>query len=317
MEKVGTYYMKIIDNHGNTIEEHSYDAWGNHRNPSNWTLSNFSSNLGINRGFTGHEMLPTFQLINMNGRMYDPVIGRMLSPDNFVQNPDNAQSYNRYSYVLNNPLKFTDPSGWLVDDYFVNAKTGIVKSIIKTDLQDRVFLESRGVIKEITNNEGKWDLKGINIGHKLIDFVSQENVNWMMENSGVNNFYGTNLDAIFKLLTGSHAELDFANYYLMPENVTVETADSYKYYFLFEGFGQNTAYNIMDAGNFLWGQSAYRLGAWEHQIKLGSQINAKIYDGIWDTKEDQKAIINGFNYRVNTNKVYMPSFIIEPPRPRR
>ncbi len=63
------------------------------------------------RGYTGHEHLPHFALINMNGRMYDPVLGRMLSPDNYVQNPNNAQNYNRYTYVLNNPLKYTDPSG--------------------------------------------------------------------------------------------------------------------------------------------------------------------------------------------------------------
>jgi RHS repeat-associated protein len=46
-----------------------------------------------------------------NGRMYDPIIGRVLSPDNYVQDPSNAQSYNKYSYCLNNPLKYTDPSG--------------------------------------------------------------------------------------------------------------------------------------------------------------------------------------------------------------
>ena len=56
-------------------------------------------------------MLNDFDIINMNGRLYDPVLGRFLSPDNFVQMPDNAQSYNRYSYCLNNPLKYTDPSG--------------------------------------------------------------------------------------------------------------------------------------------------------------------------------------------------------------
>ena len=96
--------------YGSLIEEHSYDAWGNHRNPANWNLEDFSSALGI-RGYTGHEMLPHFQLINMNGRMYDPVIGRVLSPDNIVQNLTNAQSFNRYSYCLNNPLKFIDPTG--------------------------------------------------------------------------------------------------------------------------------------------------------------------------------------------------------------
>jgi len=51
----------------------------------------------------------------MNGRMYDPVIGRVLSPDNYVQDPTNTQCYNRYSYCLNNPLRYTDPSGWLTE----------------------------------------------------------------------------------------------------------------------------------------------------------------------------------------------------------
>jgi len=47
----------------------------------------------------------------MNGRLYDPLVGRFLSPDNSVQNPYFTQNYNRYSYCLNNPLRFTDPSG--------------------------------------------------------------------------------------------------------------------------------------------------------------------------------------------------------------
>ena len=65
----------------------------------------------IDRGFTGHEHLDAFGLINMNGRIYDPVLGRMLSPDNFVQAPGNSQGFNRYSYCFNNPLVYTDPDG--------------------------------------------------------------------------------------------------------------------------------------------------------------------------------------------------------------
>jgi RHS repeat-associated protein len=53
-------------------------------------------------------------LINMNGRVYDPILGRMLSPDNYVQASNNTQSYNRYSYCWNNPLKYTDPSGDII-----------------------------------------------------------------------------------------------------------------------------------------------------------------------------------------------------------
>ena len=59
----------------------------------------------------------------MNGRIYDPLVGRFLSADNFVQDPTNTQNYNRYSYGLNNPLKFSDPSGMLLvsNDPVVNA----------------------------------------------------------------------------------------------------------------------------------------------------------------------------------------------------
>ncbi|MDD5508399.1 MAG: hypothetical protein PHD25_08750 [Bacteroidales bacterium] len=49
----------------------------------------------------------------MNGRVYSPWLGRFLSPDPYVQVPENRQSYNRYSYCLNNPLKYTDPAGYM------------------------------------------------------------------------------------------------------------------------------------------------------------------------------------------------------------
>ena len=80
------------------------------RDPDTWSGS-FSGTPKFDRGFTGHEHLYGFGLINMNGRMYDPVMSSFLSPDNYVQAPDFSQSFNRYSYCLNNPLKYTDPDG--------------------------------------------------------------------------------------------------------------------------------------------------------------------------------------------------------------
>nr|WP_256470542.1 RHS repeat-associated core domain-containing protein [Alkalimarinus coralli] len=64
------------------------------------------------RGFTDHEHMDEVGLIHMNGRVYDPVIGRFLSADPYVQAPYNSQSYNRYSYGWNNPLSVTDPAGY-------------------------------------------------------------------------------------------------------------------------------------------------------------------------------------------------------------
>ncbi|WP_373726096.1 RHS repeat-associated core domain-containing protein, partial [Bacteroides heparinolyticus] len=60
---------------------------------------------------TGHEHYDRFRIINANARLYDPVIGRFFSPDPFVQAPGFTQSYNRYSYCMNNPVMFTDPDG--------------------------------------------------------------------------------------------------------------------------------------------------------------------------------------------------------------
>jgi len=65
----------------------------------------------LSRGFTGHEHLDDFNLINMNGRVYDPYLGLFVSPDNNIQSPTNVQNYNRYSYCLGNPLMYVDPSG--------------------------------------------------------------------------------------------------------------------------------------------------------------------------------------------------------------
>lgn len=99
---------------GLTVAEQNYDAWGRERNPASWDYDmtgTFAKPTWLYHGYTGHEMLPEYGLINMNGRIYDPANGRMLRPDNYVQDPLNTQSYNRYSYCLNNPLKYMDPSG--------------------------------------------------------------------------------------------------------------------------------------------------------------------------------------------------------------
>ena len=139
-------YIAFTDNIGNILcvrEENGakvfdadYDVWGKQTIRQN--------SIGLHRGYTGHEMLPEFDIINMNGRLYDPVLGRFLSPDNYVQSPYNSQNFNRYSYCLNNPLKYTDPDGnWcIVDDAVamlvggtVNLGTNLFAGEIKTPWQ--------------------------------------------------------------------------------------------------------------------------------------------------------------------------------------
>ncbi len=102
------------------LQEYSFDAWGRRRNPTDWSYNLASQpDLFAGRGFTGHEDLPWFNLVNMNGRLYDPLIARFLSPDNYVQAPDFSQAFNRYSYCLNNPLVYTDLSGEFVFSLFL------------------------------------------------------------------------------------------------------------------------------------------------------------------------------------------------------
>lgn len=103
--------MVLTDENGAVAEEYSYDAWGRRRNPTNWWSYLVSAPTILYRGYTGHEHLDEFALINMNGRIYDPLTGRFLSPDNYIQAPGYTQSYNRYTYCLNNPLIYTDPDG--------------------------------------------------------------------------------------------------------------------------------------------------------------------------------------------------------------
>ncbi len=118
----------ITDGKGNIVERMSYDAFGKRRT-ANWRSGNdIIAPALTNRGFTGHEHIDEMGLIHMNGRVYDPNIGRFLSADPHIQAPYNTQSYNRYSYVLNNPLKYTDPSGY---NWFDNIWKSIKKTVKK------------------------------------------------------------------------------------------------------------------------------------------------------------------------------------------
>jgi len=126
----------LTDEDGNPEEYYAYDPWGKRRNPYDWTESPTEGDLVgfiINRGYTGHEHIDAFGLINMNGRVYDPLTAQFLSPDPFISMPDDWLNYNRYSYCLNNPFKYTDPSGyiqWYVSGGFGwSYKSGLTVSI--------------------------------------------------------------------------------------------------------------------------------------------------------------------------------------------
>jgi RHS repeat-associated protein len=108
-------YDVITTATGTIRQRYNFDPWGRRRNPMDWSYNTDSTALLFDRGFTGHEHLDQFGLINMNGRVYDPLLAMFLGPDNYVQAPDFTQNFNRYAYCLNNPLNYTDPDGeWVI-----------------------------------------------------------------------------------------------------------------------------------------------------------------------------------------------------------
>ena len=100
----------VTDELGQVVERFAYDAWG--ARTKTVGTPDAASVPTTEQGFTGHQELDDLGLIHMIGRVYDPVIGRFVSADPTVQAPGNSQSYNRYSYCINNPLSLTDPTGY-------------------------------------------------------------------------------------------------------------------------------------------------------------------------------------------------------------
>ncbi|MEZ8208683.1 RHS repeat-associated core domain-containing protein [Vibrio bivalvicida] len=104
----------ITDGYGVVVERRSYDTWGKQRKVA-WREEgplDVVQQAITNRGYTGHEEIVEVGLVHMNGRVYDQELGRFVSPDPIVQAPYVTNSFNRYSYVWNNPLKYTDPTGF-------------------------------------------------------------------------------------------------------------------------------------------------------------------------------------------------------------
>ena len=104
--------VRVADANGALVEGADYGPFGERRG--------FAHPTGIpaipettNKGFTGHEMLDGLDIVHMNGRLYDNRLYRFMQPDPFVQSPGTPQNWNPYSYLWNNPLNGTDPSGYL------------------------------------------------------------------------------------------------------------------------------------------------------------------------------------------------------------
>jgi len=142
----GTYYATsyhlgssdlVMDSAGNVLTRESFTPFGARRG-SSWagvpSAADYTAFGNTTRkGFTGQEMLDSVSLVHMNGRVYDPYLGRFISADTVIQSLGATESINPYAYAWNDPLKYVDPTGHGLGD-IIGALVGIVLAIVAPEL---------------------------------------------------------------------------------------------------------------------------------------------------------------------------------------
>ncbi|QSX37099.1 RHS repeat domain-containing protein [Shewanella sedimentimangrovi] len=140
----------MADQNGNPISHRYFDPFGRtadvgnshrldilNRNTNLSRLADLDITNRNRRGFTDHEHLNEQQLIHMNGRVYDYNLGRFLSVDPLIQSPTSTQSINPYSYIMNNPLAGTDPTGYCATTDNVQDCADSIESGTTQDITDK------------------------------------------------------------------------------------------------------------------------------------------------------------------------------------
>ena len=190
----------ITDGDGVIIQDVSYDAWGNPRNSESW-CGEYTRDLEFDRGFAGQEVVACFGVINMNGRMYDPLVSVMMSPDRYIQSPDFSQNYNRYSYCLDNPLKYYDPTGYWIEWVAYGLFSGVVNVVTNIDdvdnLGEGAMLFGAGFVKGCLMNCFASCSWGVQMAGAVVGSVVKAGVNnYVKQNAGSNSWANINKDEL-------------------------------------------------------------------------------------------------------------------------
>lgn len=148
----------ITSSTGAVLERRSFDSWGNPRGTD--MVAAAPSPSKTVRNFTGHDedrgvATGGKTLVDMGGRMYSPYLKRFWSPDPFVQDPAYGPSWNRFSYVFNNPLRFTDPTGYDATSTFFEPIIGLGDYAGGTWFQSGVAMAANGSGVFIAEWDGK------------------------------------------------------------------------------------------------------------------------------------------------------------------
>lgn len=195
-------YYTLKDHQGNLaavihpddeVERLSYDAWGRRRHPDGFGYGTADEPVEatFDRGFTLHKHYDGFGLINMNGRLYDPVMSSFLSPDNYVQSPNNSQNFNRYSYCLNNPLRLVDldgndvqvfeqkdkKTGMVTVTFFVTMRVENHSQASHEDINDRAV----GIKQQIEDSFKGYDKKNNTQYETIVQFVGNSDEQFVLD----------------------------------------------------------------------------------------------------------------------------------------
>jgi RHS repeat-associated protein len=140
--------LAITNDTGAVLEQRHFDAWG--------VLTHGEMKV-LDRGYTSHEHLQDVGIIHMNGRLYDPLLRRFLNADENIQDPYNTQNYNKYGYVMNNPLLFNDPSGELIPLLVAWLGSELLAAVF---IGAAVGLASYTIGLAVTGNLWRWSVSG-------------------------------------------------------------------------------------------------------------------------------------------------------------
>jgi RHS repeat-associated protein len=150
----------LTDDAGVVSERDSYDAWGNRRNP-NGTDAVCTLGSQTKRGFTNQEQMDAICAVNLNARIYDPVLGRMNSPDVVVSNPYDPQNLNRYAYVEDEPTTKTDVTGNCGEDACVGETALVIAcaeggcEAVATAIAEGAASAAEGIESVVSSIEGE------------------------------------------------------------------------------------------------------------------------------------------------------------------
>jgi len=273
-------------------------------------------------GFNGQEMNNDVKGIGNSYTAefweYDSRLGRRWNVD-----PKPTEGLSLYSAFRNNPIWFTDLRGdtTIIDDNGIvtrNDKNGdglLFHSYTNKDEKGKTVSQ----LTRIYLNDKKIDAQQMDlfdVGKKLVRFLNEKEVNWILNKAGADDYVPGQVSDI-RMTAEAYGAFDFGPNVLRPNIIGQDGAEGLTMtdpypdawnqnggFIVYIGAASLRAYNIPDAGNFLFGAAAGRTGVPYLKLVVGAQLNSGMTGNGLDTKEDQSALAQGYLYSTHLKMVH-------------